>query len=163
MRLTRRAALVAPLLLASCASEPPAPPVSARRLDATRLDRAAALAWLNAYRAKVGLGTVTLDPDLNVLAERQAQAMADADRVAHDLNGGFAARLAAAGLRPREAGENVCAGYFSTDAAMQAWANSPEHDANLRLHTATRFGVGLAKNARSPWGAFWAMAVADRG
>ncbi len=165
--LNRREALLAPLFLAplflvSCASEPPAPPVSARLLDAARLDRAAALAWLNVYRAKAGLGAVTLDPELNALAERQAQAMADADRLSHDVNGGFSIRLAAAGLRVREAGENVCAGYFSTEAAMQSWAASPEHDANLRLKGVTRFGIALAKNPRSPFGAFWAMTVADQ-
>jgi uncharacterized protein YkwD len=162
LSLTRRAALFAPLFLASCASEPPAPPVNARALEAARLDRAAALAWLNAYRARSGLGAVALDPELNALAERQAEAMADADRLAHDVNGGFSARLAAAGVRVREAGENVCAGYFSTEAAMQSWAASPEHDSNLRLKAATRFGIALAKNPRSPFGAFWAMAVADR-
>jgi uncharacterized protein YkwD len=161
-RITRRAALFAPLFLASCASEPPAPPVAPRDLAAARLDRAAALAWLNAYRAKAGLGAVSLDPDLNTLAEKQAQAMADADRLSHDVNGGFSARLAAAGLRVREAGENVCAGYFSTEAAMQSWAASPEHDANLRLKAVTRFGIALAKNPTSRYGAFWAMAIADR-
>ena len=159
--LTRRAALFGPLFLASCASEPPVSPVSRRALDAARLDRTAALAWLNAYRAKAGLGAVALDPELNALAERQAQAMADADRLSHDVNGSFSSRLAASRLRVREAGENVCAGYFSTEAAMQSWADSPEHDANLRLKSATRFGLALAKNPASRWGAFWAMAVAS--
>jgi hypothetical protein len=92
--ITRRAALFAPLFLASCASEPPAPSVAPRDLAAARLDRAAALAWLNAYRAKAGLGAVSLDPDLNAHAEKQAQAMADAERLSHDVNGGFSARLA---------------------------------------------------------------------
>ena len=161
--LTRRAALLAPLFLAACASEPPTPQFSRRTLDATRLDRDAALAWLNAYRAKAGLGPVTADAGLDALAERQAQAMAQADKVSHDVAGGFAARLAASGVKAREAGENVCAGYFSTEAAMRAWAESPEHDANLKLKAATRFGVALAKNPASEWGAFWAMAVADGG
>jgi uncharacterized protein YkwD len=64
-------------------------------------------------------------------------------------------------VRVGEAGENVCAGYYSTSAAMEAWRRSPEHDVNLRLRAATRFGVGLAKNPRSQWGAFWAMAIAS--
>jgi uncharacterized protein YkwD len=158
---TRRAALFAPLFLAACAAEPPTPALNRRALDATRLDRDAALAWLNAYRAKAGLRPVALDPELNALAERQAQAMAEADKVSHDVIGGFSTRLAASSVKTQEAGENVCAGYFSTQAAMQAWADSPEHDANLRLRSATRFGVALAKNPASQWGAFWAMAVAS--
>jgi uncharacterized protein YkwD len=87
--------------------------------------------------------------------------MAAADKVSHNVKGTFAYRLAASGVRADEAGENVCAGYFSTDAAMAAWRASPEHDVNLRMKSATRFGVALAKNPKSPWGAFWAMAIAS--
>jgi uncharacterized protein YkwD len=158
---TRRAALLAPLGLAACATEVEAPPVSGARLAAARLDPAEAASWLNRYRAASGLAAVRLDAQLTALAQAQADAMAAADKISHDLNGRFAARLAAAGLRAAEAGENVCAGYFSTAEAMAAWRRSPEHDANLRLRTATRFGVALAKNARSGWGAFWAMAIAS--
>jgi uncharacterized protein YkwD len=158
---TRRAALLAPLGLAACATEVEPPPVSQARLDAVRLDPAEAAAWLNAYRARSGLAAVRLDAQLTALAQAQADAMAAADKVSHDLNGGFASRLAAAGLRAGEAGENVCAGYFSTAEAMAAWRRSPEHDVNLRLRSATRFGIGLAKSPRSGWGAFWAMAIAS--
>ena len=160
MSLSRRAALILPLGLAACASEIAAPPVSLEKLDAVRLDAGAALSWLNGYRAQAGLGPVRLDPGLTALAQAQAEAMAGADKVAHDVAGGFASRLAAAGLRPEEAGENVCAGYFSTFEAMEAWRRSPEHDVNLRLKAATRFGVALAKTPRGSWGAFWAMAIA---
>ena len=162
MRLTRRAALVLPLWLAGCATDivEPTPP-SRRKLDAVRLDPAEALAWLNAYRAKSGLGPVRFDPKLTALAQAQADAMATADRVSHEVKGPFAFRLAAAGVRAGEAGENVCAGYFSLPEAMAAWRASPEHDVNLRMRSATRFGVALAKNPRSPWGAFWAMAIAS--
>jgi uncharacterized protein YkwD len=154
--------LALPLWLAACASEIVEPtPISRAKLDAVRLDREQAAAWLNAYRAKSGLGPIHLDPQLTALAQAQADAMAAADKVSHDINGHFAVRLAAAGVRAGEAGENVCAGYFSTAEAMEAWRNSPEHDVNLRLRPATRFGVALAKNPRSPWGAFWAMAVAS--
>jgi uncharacterized protein YkwD len=159
--LTRRAALLAPFLLAGCATEIAGPPPSRRKLDAVRLDSAEALAWLNAYREKSGLGPVRLDPALTALAQNQADAMAEADQVSHDVKGGFAFRLAASGVRVGEAGENVCAGYFSTEEAMAAWRNSPEHDVNLRMKSATRFGVALAKNPKSPWGAFWAMAIAS--
>jgi uncharacterized protein YkwD len=126
-----------------------------------RLDPAEAAATLNAYRAQAGLGPVRLDPDLTALAQNQADAMAAADRMAHDVKGGFASRLATAGLRAGEAGENLCAGYFSTAEAMRAWERSPEHDANLRLPAATRFGIALAKNPASGLGAFWAMAIAS--
>jgi uncharacterized protein YkwD len=160
--LTRRAALALPFWLAGCAAEivEPTPPTR-RALDSVRLDPAQAAAWLNAYRADAGLDPVHLDPELTAFAQAQADAMAAADKVAHDVKGSFAVRLAAAGVRAGEAGENVCAGYFSTSDAMAAWRASPEHDVNLRMRAASRFGVALAKNPRSPWGAFWAMAIAS--
>jgi uncharacterized protein YkwD len=158
---TRRAALMLPLWLAGCAGEIVAPRVSRRRLDAVRLDAGEATAWLNAYRARLGLAPVRLDAQLTALAQAQADAMAAADKASHDVKGSFAVRLAASGVRAGEAGENVCAGYFSTADAMAAWRASPEHDVNLRLRSATRFGVALAKNPLSSWGAFWAMAIAS--
>ena len=153
--------MLAPLWLAGCATEVLGPPPARRKLDAVHLDSAEALAWLNTYRAKSGLGPVQLDPALTALAQAQADAMAAQDKVSHDVKGSFEYRLAASGVRAGEAGENVCAGYFSTADAMQAWRASPEHDVNLRMRSATRFGVALAKNPRSPWGAFWAMAIAS--
>jgi len=150
-----------PLWLAACASEVVESPRDRRPLAAVRLDPEEATAWLNAYRAKSSLGPVRLDPELMAVAQSQADAMAAADRMSHDVKGGFASRLAAAGVRAGEAGENVCAGDYSTADAMAAWRRSPEHDVNLRLRAATRFGVGLAKNPRSQWGAFWAMAIAS--
>ncbi len=158
---TRRAALLAPLGLAACATEVEPPPIAPARLGAVRLDASEAASWLNAYRAQTGLPPVRLDPQLTAAAQAQADAMAAADKVSHDLNGGFASRLAAAGVRAGEAGENICAGYFSTMEAMAAWRRSSEHDVNLRLRPATRFGIALAKNPRSHWGAFWAMAIAS--
>lgn len=159
---TRRAALVAPLVLASCASDVvESPPPTRRALDAVRADPAKAIAWLNTYRAEAGLSAVSLDADRANLSQSQANAMAAADRMSHDVAGAFSARLGAAGVRVGEAGENVCAGYFSTEDAMAAWRASPGHDANLRLASATRFGIAVAKNPRSRFGAFWAMAIAS--
>ena len=159
-RPSRRAILILPLFLAACASEVvEGPPPSRQLLDAVRLDPAEAVRWLNAYRAGAGLGAVRLDDEFGALAQAQADAMAAADHMSHDVNGNFASRLASAGVRVGEAGENVCAGYYSTDEAMAAWRASPEHDANLRMASARRFGIGLGKNPKSRYGAFWAMAI----
>jgi uncharacterized protein YkwD len=161
--LTRRAMLAAPLFLSACASEIVEAPTgrSLRALEAARVDPAQAVEWLNAYRAKASLAAVRIDEEFMALAQAQAQAMAAADRMSHDVKGNFAARLADAGVRAAEAGENICAGYYSTQEAMLAWRDSPEHDANLRMRSATRFGIALAKNLHSRWGAFWAMAIAS--
>ncbi len=152
--LTRRAVLAAPLLLSACASEIVEAPTgrSLRALEAARVDPAQAVEWLNAYRAKGGLAAVRIDEELMAIALAQAQAMAAADRMSHDVKGNFAGRLADAGVRAAEAGENICAGYYSTQEAMVAWRDSPEHDANLRMRSATRFGIALGKNLHSRFG-----------
>ena len=43
---------------------------------------------------------------------------------------------------------------------MRGWEESPEHNANLLLPKATRFGVALAKDASTGYGTYWAMVVA---
>jgi len=157
-------ALLAALGLAGCAGEEPlSRPISAqawRAIAEARVDPAAAAATLNAYRASHGLGPVRLDPALTAMAQREADAMVAANALSHDLGGGYPARLEAAGVDTVRAGENIGGGYGSTAEAMAGWRHSPEHDANLLLPQATRFGIAIAKDAQSRLGVYWAMEVA---
>ena len=125
-----------------------------------RLDPAAAVAELDAYRASRGLGPVRLDDRLTAMAEQQADAMAARAELSHTAGGPFAARLAEARIPAGEAGENVGAGYFALEDAMAGWKASPEHNANMLRPGFTRVGVAIAKNAGSHWGVFWAMEFA---
>ncbi len=159
-------ALFAITLLTSCASvePPPAAPPSAtaqRTLPDVHLDPAAATAMLSAYRASRGLGPVRLDPALTAMAQRQADAMAAANVLSHDVAGSFASRLAGAGLANVQAGENVGAGHLSLDDAFSSWRRSPGHDANLLTPLATRFGIAITENPASRFGVYWAMVVAS--
>ncbi|HYA72310.1 MAG TPA: CAP domain-containing protein [Roseiarcus sp.] len=131
-----------------------------RSLASVHVDAAAAAAMLNAYRASRGLGPVRLDPALNAMAQRQADAMVAANALSHDVGGSFASRLASAGVDATEAGENVGGGYYSTEEALAGWRGSPEHDANLLIARATRFGIAVAKDARTQYRVYWAMEVA---
>ena len=164
MRTAILPAVLAALALGACGGEARrAGPIDARlqrSLASVSLNPASAAAMLTAYRQSRGLGPVRLDPALNAMARRQANAMAAANEMSHNVDGSFSARLAAAGLRTSEAGENVGEGYFSTAEAMKGWEESPEHNANLLLPKATRFGVALAKDARTSYGTYWAMVVA---
>lgn len=159
------AALAVVLALAGCASEPPETrPIDARaasEIAAVRLDPAAAVSALNAYRASKGLTPVRLDPGLSAIAERQAKAMANADLLSHDVAGAFASRLAAGRIDATEAGENLGGGYMSLDEAMAGWRHSPGHDANLLMPSATRFGVAIAKNPDGRYRVYWAMEMAS--
>ncbi|HYC25861.1 MAG TPA: CAP domain-containing protein, partial [Roseiarcus sp.] len=46
--------------------------------------------------------------------------------------------------------------------AFKGWRDSPEHNANLLMPQATRFGIAIAKNGGSRFGVFWAMEVAAK-
>lgn len=152
------------LLAAGCAGEPrretPLDPRATARLEAVKLDPAEATRIFNAYRASQGLGPVRLDPALNAMAQRQADAMARANALSHDAAGSFAARVHAAGLDAPRAAENLGGGYYSTEEAFAGWRASSGHDANLRIREATRFGIALAKDPQTRYRAWWALVVA---
>lgn len=164
MRVKPAAALFVAFALAGCGEDAPRTgPVDAqalRSIAAVHVDPAAATATLNAYRASRGLGPVRLDPTLTAMAQRQADAMVAADALSHDVAGGFLSQLAVAGVDATEAGENLGGGYDFTEAAMAGWRGSPEHDANLLIPRATRFGIALAKDARTRYRVYWAMEIA---
>jgi len=163
MRLDKAVALAAAMSVAGCAAPSPRAPPSAqalRALEAVHLDPAAAAAMLNAYRASHGLGPVRLDPALLTLAQRQADAMVAGDALSHDVAGSFFTRIEAAGVDTTRAAENIGGGYYSTEEAFAGWRASAEHDANLLMPQATRFGIALAKDARTQLRAYWAMEVA---
>ena len=164
MRSMNLIALLGALALAACGGEARRTgPIDSRVLRAienVHLDPASAAAMLTAYRQSHGLGPVRLDSSLNAMAQRQADAMVAANEMSHNVSGSFPSRLAAAGVRASEAGENLGGGYYSTEEAMKGWRNSPEHNANLLLPRATRFGIALAKDPRTSFRIYWAMVVA---
>jgi len=164
MRFRKAAALLCALALAACGGEPlrttALSPQALRALAAVHVDPAGATAMLSAYRVSHGLGSVRLDPALNAMAQRQADAMVAANEMSHDAAGDFSSRLAAAGIDVPWAGENIGGGYYSTGEAMRGWRESPEHNANLLKPQATRFGIAIAKDARTSLRVYWAMEVA---
>lgn len=156
--------LGAALLLAGCAGEPRrSRPIDQKTLQAVanaRVDPAAATRMLTTYRARSGLGPVRLDPALTAMAQRQADAMARADSLSHEVGGSFSSRVNAAGLDTVRAGENLGGGYYSTEDAFADWQRSSGHNANLLMPQATRFGIALAKDPATQYGTYWAMVVA---
>jgi uncharacterized protein YkwD len=165
MRLAYPALLTAALALAGCGgAEPlrsgPISPSVERQVAAVHLDPTAATAMLNAYRASHSLGAVRLDPALTAMAQRQADAMVAANELSHDVAGGFTARILATGLDTPRAAENLGGGYYSLEEAFAGWRASPEHNANLLMPQAARFGVAIAKDARTRLRVYWAMELA---
>jgi hypothetical protein len=161
----RFAMMAVALALSGCGSEVslrtgPIEPRVQRSVDAVRLDPTAAVAMLTAYRVSHGLSPVRLDPTLTAMAQRQADAMVKGNELSHDVAGSFTSRVFAAGLDTPRAAENVGGGYYSLEEAFTGWKESPGHNANLLMPQATRFGIAIAKDARTTLRVYWAMEVA---
>lgn len=162
---TRFAALAGALMLAACAAqETPVPSEPSFYQSMARpgavLDTAAAASMVSGYRRNSGLDPVAIDPELNRLAEAQAQAMAKRDKLDHNLIKPFPARLKASGYRAAGAAENIGAGYHTLAEAFSGWRDSPPHRANMQLRGATRMGIAAVYAPTSKYKVYWSMILA---
>lgn len=111
----------------------------------------------NAERRKLGLPVLARSSRLMRAAQIQADQMAAALTMAHDLPRarypGTDDRFAAVGYSYRASGENVAAGYPSAAAVVSGWMTSPGHRANITSNNFTEMGAGVAtgKNGRRYW------------
>jgi uncharacterized protein YkwD len=104
-------------------------------------------ALVSQYRRAHGLGPVKLDAELTAVAQRQAQAMAKAGVMDHNVAGAFAARVA--DVPVGAAGENIAQGTKTWAETMQRWEASPGHNGNLLLPDATHIGAGVATSGQT--------------
>ena len=125
------------------------------------LDLDGAAAMVSAYRAANGLGRVTINPALNVIAQTQADAMARADAVSHDLAGRFPGRLSGGGYQAGVAVENIGAGYRSLADAMEGWRESRAHRANLLREGVTEMGIAVTTRPGTRYQSYWALVMAS--
>lgn len=149
-------------MLAGC-SALPVPDAAPRVVSAGPLpvDAEAARRAIAQYRASHGLGAVSVDPALNRVAQRQADAMARADTLSHTLAGELSARVAAEGIRRGAEAENVSAGYPSFERALLGWQHSPGHDANLLFRPIRRIGIAAASAPGTRFKTYWALVMTD--
>ena len=167
-KLLRRAARVAIVLalapLCACAldQEAPGDPSFFRNLDTAdaKVDAASAASIISGYRSSNGLSAVSVDPELMKLAEAQAQAMARADKLDHNVIRAFPDRLRGQGYRARNAAENIGAGHHTLAEAFSGWRNSPSHRANMLLEGATRMGIAAVYAPKSKYKVYWALILA---
>ncbi|MGQ3671581.1 CAP domain-containing protein [Xanthobacter sp. TB0136] len=128
----------------------------------TPVDAAAATTMLSEYRISRGQSTVTLDPELTRLAQEQANAMARADKLSHEVGGrNFITRMKASGYDARAAVENVGAGYQTLAEAFSGWRDSPSHNKNMLAPGMTRMGIATAYAPRSKYKVYWALVLAE--
>jgi uncharacterized protein YkwD len=123
----------------------PAPPA---RSIATIVDTLFILT--NRERTRANLTPLRRSAELSRAAELQAEQMASAEKLAHEVPGAryptLASRLKLVGYAYRSSGENVAEGYTSGAALMASWMTSPPHRANILSAKYTETGVGMARS-----------------
>jgi uncharacterized protein YkwD len=126
-----------------------------------KLDPAAISRRVSAYREAHNLAPVTLDPGLIQFAQAQADAMARANLLSHEVAGSLSRRLDAAHHRKGYAVENVSAGYATADAALAGWERSAPHNANLLYAPMRHMGIAAADAPGTRFKTFWALVMTD--
>jgi len=114
-------------------------------------------AMISQYRREHGLSAVRTDAKLTAVAVRQAQAMAAAGVLEHDVAGSFASRIA--GANTDSAAENIAAGTKTWADTLRIWKASPGHNTNLLRADADSLGVAVAYNENTRYKAYWAMVI----
>lgn len=125
-----------------------------------KLDAAAAATMISQYRQNNGLGMVEVDPELMRLAESQSQAMADKNKLDHDVRAPLAKRLNNVGYDATVAVENVSAGYHTLAEAFSGWRDSPPHRANMLKTGVTKIGIAASYAPNTKYKVFWTMILA---
>jgi uncharacterized protein YkwD len=123
----------------------PAPPV---RSLATIVDTVFLLT--NRERVRASLTPLRRNAELARIAQLQAEQMAAAGKLAHEVPGSryptLASRMKLIGYQYRAVGENVAEGYTSGAALMAGWMTSAPHRANILSVRFTETGVGMARS-----------------
>jgi uncharacterized protein YkwD len=120
------------------------------------VDGAMARDMIGAYRRNNGLGSLTLDPELQAAAQAEADAMAAADKPSSAEM--FKNRLSSAGFAAPAA--NLSAGYHTLAEAFSGWRESPQHNRVLLDPKATRIGIATSYTPNSKYKVYWALVVA---
>ena len=143
--------LPAPEPVAEAAPPRPAParrPAPPARSLSTIVDTVFLLT--NRERTRASLTPLTRNPQLARASQLQAEQMAAAGKLAHEVAGAryptLASRLKLLGYAYRNVGENVAEGYTSGAALMAGWMTSAPHRANILSARYTETGVGMARS-----------------
>ena len=111
----------------------------------------------NTERRGQGLPALTKSMNLMRAAQIQADQMASANRLDHELPGAayptLSSRLAAVSYTMAAAGENIGEGYMSPADATAGWMGSSGHRANILSTKYSEMGasVATAKNGTRYW------------
>lgn len=123
------------------------------------LNQQAALAEINAFRAKHGRSPLVLDSRLSRAAAAHSADQARRGRTSHYGSDGSAPmdRASRAGYRPRIASENVASGYKSFSDVMRSWEGSAGHRENLLRPNVRAVGIAMRQSANGR--AYWTLVL----
>ncbi len=104
------------------------------------------LAGVNRLRKAAGVQPLSEDARLDAAAQEHAEDMSSRGYYDHQSPEGknVGDRLHAEGYVWRLAAENLAAGHFTVESALDAWMKSSGHRANLLHKDVTDFGFGIA-------------------
>jgi uncharacterized protein YkwD len=147
-----------PCIFGGCSVEFVSPDYAKRPVEP--LNPEAALAEINAFRAKNGRDPVVLDERLSRAATMQSQNQAARSWIGHSGPDGSRAkdRAARAGYRAKVASENVASGQKSFGDVMRSWEGSSAHRENLLRPDVTAIGVAMVKNKSGR--PYWTLVLA---
>ena len=112
----------------------------------------AVAALINSYRVASGLNAIAYEPTLTYIAKLRSADLMDRNYFSHYTPEGTTVfdLLKANGITSRLRGENLGqampAGIGSPEAFLNAWQNSPSHNANMLRAGYNYIGVGMVDN-----------------
>ncbi len=154
-------ALSAAALLGACSSNVPvnnAVPALYLPLasNTAQVDTETARDMISSYRRNHGAGPLTVDPELQKLAETEVAAMAAADRPSKAQT----VKAAVTRLGYSDVNANLSAGYHTLAEAFSGWRESPPHNATMLDSQASRMGIATAYAPGSKYKVYWALLTA---
>lgn len=144
---------------ASVATESGSPMYRSLAAAGARVDPVAARDMISLYRRNSGLSALTLDENLQRVAEAQARDMAQSGDLS--ARGELGERLAGAGVQTPAAVENVSAGYRTLAEAFSGWRDSAPHNARMLDRRVKRMGIATAYAPGAKYKVYWALVLAD--
>ncbi|MGH3866533.1 MAG: CAP domain-containing protein [Pseudonocardiaceae bacterium] len=133
------------VIMAASAGPIVATPTAAALGTAGTVSASQALALVNQERARAGCVSLRVVRKLQNPAEQQSQDQADRDSFSHDGANGSTSASRLGGLGYSRWGENVAQAQ-SAHAAVNFWAHSPRHRANMLNCVFTETGLALASS-----------------
>jgi uncharacterized protein YkwD len=116
--------------------------------------------YVNRYRVNHGLKRLVIRPRLVTSAQAHSNNMARNRYFSHSSTNGtsWAQRIRYYGYRGTYIGENLVVGSMSARRAVQMWANSSPHRANLLRGVYDHIGIGVTRGRYNGYSAFYVTA-----